>query len=216
MTNDSREPSPRVGDPTDRRKPVARYVQFQGEDIQARFITAAEAAYQRLVASDQFERLGEVEVATAAPPPRRGWFRRPPPPAPQTRVVSTTAALARIAQASSVIPDEVRSSPNACRSAHGVAKALSTVARELVDDLMLLDPAEQAAHPAYRQTLRLGAELEGVREIVSQVQCPNPQGCVAIRSPEKWGRRAEDVEVSEVQAVLLRLALGSKQRSEQD
>jgi hypothetical protein len=216
MTNDSpRRPARR--DPTDRRKPVARYVEFGREDIQARFIRAAENAYLRLASSDEFERLGEVEVAAApAPPSRRGLFRRTPPPALPTRVVSTTAALARVAQATSTIPDEVQSSPNACAAARGVARILATVARELVDDLVVLDPAEQAAHPAYRQTLRLGAELEGFRDIVSQVGCTDSSGCVGIRSPEKWGRRAEDVEVSEVKAVLLRLAVRGGQGREKD
>jgi hypothetical protein len=215
MTNDSPgDPVPQVGNPTDRRKPVARYVEFGEEDIQVRFIDAAENAYQRLVASDQFDRLGHVELPAVEPPARRGLFRRPPPPPPR-RVVPTTAALARVVQDTTVIPDEVQAA-GSCASACGVANVLASVARELADDLMPLDPKDQSAHPAYRQTLRLAAELEGLRDIVTEVGCTDPNGCVGIRSPERWGRRAEDVEVAEVKAVLLRLALGGKRGTGQD
>jgi hypothetical protein len=124
--------------------------------------------------------------------------------------VPTTAALARVAHYTSTIPDEVQAAPGSCASASGVASVLASVDRELADDLMLLDPNEQAAHPAYRQTLRLAAELEGLREVVAEVGCTDPNGCVGIRSPERWGRRAEDVEVAEVKSVLLRLALSSR------
>jgi hypothetical protein len=207
MTNEiPREPAHRAEDPGDRRKPVARYVEFGDEDIQARFIAAAENAYQGLVASDSFEGLGQVELPTA-PPGRRGLFRRPPAPG---RFVTTTAALAKVARAASDTPGEVKSSPNGCTSSHRVAQTLANVTSELVRDLVALDPAEQAAHPAYRQTLRLAAELEGVRDTVTHVKCTNPDACVGIPSPDYSGRRVEDVEVSEVRAVLHRLVLAGE------
>jgi len=215
MTNESpRDPAPRASITGDLRKPVARYVEFGDEDIQARFIAAAENAYRRLVASDRFAVLGQVELPSAPPTPasrgRRGLFRRPPPPAPGRVVVPTTAALARVARTASDTPGEVKSSPNGCTSSHRVAQILATVVTELVHDLLALDPAEQAAHPAYRQTLRLAAELEGIRDTVTHVRCTNPDACVGIRPPEHWGRRVEDVEVNEVRAVLLRLALAGE------
>jgi hypothetical protein len=197
MYESPRDPAPRVSIPGDRRQPAARYVEFGDEDIQAQFIGAAEDAYRRLVHSDRFAVLGQVELPSA----RRGLFRRPP-----GRVVATTAALASVARTASEIPGEVKSSPNGCTSSHRVAQLLATVATDLVHDLLVRSPAEQAAHPAYRQTLRLAAELEGVRDIVTHVSCTSPEACVALRPPEHWGRRAEDVEVAEVRAVLLRHA----------
>ena len=87
MTNDSpRGPEPRTSITSDRRKPVARYVQFRDEEIQARFIAAAEKAYRRLVASDRFAVLSQVELPDAPPEPARpcagvcsGGLRRPLP-----------------------------------------------------------------------------------------------------------------------------------------
>jgi hypothetical protein len=206
MTNESpRDPASRVEGPGDRRKPVARYVEFGDEEVQARFIAAAEDAYQGLVASDSFEGLSQVELRSAPSPQRRRLFRRPPP-APG-RAVPATPALARVARAASDTPRELESSPNGCTSSRRVARILAAVATDLVRDLLALHPAEQALHPAYRQTLRLAAELDGVRDIVTQVGCTDPDGCVGIRLPEHGGRRVEDVEVSEVRAVLHRLAL---------
>ena len=103
---------------------------------------------------------------------RRGLFRRPAPPAPGRVAVPTTAALARVARAAADIPGEVESSPDGCTAAHRVAHLLATVATDLVDYLLALEPAEQAAHPAYRQTLRLAAELEGVRDIITRRRAP--------------------------------------------
>ena len=212
MTNESpRDPAPRARITGDRRKPVARYVEFGDEDVQAQFIAAAEDAYRRLVGLDRFAGLSHVELPvdppTPAAPGRRGLFRRPPRPAPDRLVVRTTAALATVARIASDTPGEVQSSPNGCAFTHRVALMLATVATDLVGELLALDPAEQAAHPAYRQTLRLAAELEALRDTVTHVGCANPDACVGIRPPEHWGRRVEDVEVSEVRAVLLKLAL---------
>ena len=199
----------------DRRKPVARYVQFADDDVQARFTATAETAYQRLVGLDRDAVHSQVELPADPPKPaangRRGLFRRPPPPpAPDRLVVPTTAALAKVARTASGTPAEVKSSPNGCTSSHRVAQLLATVATDLVGELLALDPAEQAAHPAYRQTLRLAAELEGLRDTITHVPCTDSSTCVGIRPPEHWGRRTEDVEIAEVRAVLLRLALADE------
>jgi hypothetical protein len=101
----------------------------------------------------------------------------------------------------------VREHPNTCPAAAAVAQAIATVIHELISELIVLEPDEQEDHAAYRQTLRLGSELKAVGEIVDQVGCTDPDGCVGIRSPEHWGRREEDVEVAEVRGVLFKLAL---------
>lgn len=185
----------------DRRKPVARYVEFGDEEFQERFVLLAESAYQRLAASDQFEGRSQIEVRTPASTERRGLFKRPRAHATE---VPVTPALARVARAATDDPRALEP-PNGCAASRRVAQTMASVATDLVRDLLVLDPAEQAAHPAYRQTLRLSAELEGVRTLVTELGCPNPAGCVGIRLPEHWGRRVEDVEVSEVRSVLHRL-----------
>jgi hypothetical protein len=221
MTNEGpRDPAHRTRITDDRRKPVARYVEFGDEDTQTRFIAASENAYRRLVGLDRFAVLSHVELPvdppTPATPRRRGLFRRPPQPAADPLVVRTTAALATVARIASETPGEVQSSPNGCTSIQRVALLLATVATDRVGELLALDPAEQPTHPAYRQTLRLAAELEGVRDTLTHVGCTNPEACVGIRPPEHRGRRVEDVEVSEVRAVLLKLALAGEDAREHE
>lgn len=194
----------------DRRKPVARYVEFGDADTQERFIGLAEAAYQSLAASDTFEGLGQVEVRDAPSTERRGLFRKQPPPA--SRSLPTTPALARAVQAASAVPTQLESSPRRCASSSRVAQGLSTVLSELALDLLALAPAEQAVHPAYRQTLRLAAELTSLRDLHNETGCTSTDGCVGIRLPEHWGRRVEDVEVAEVRSVLHKLhAVGGEE-----
>lgn len=214
----SQEPVSAPEYPGDRRKPVARYVEFADEKTQERFISAAEHAYVVLLGADRFAGTVEVDLSPDPPPPppepeRRGLFRRsaPPPEPPPKHVAYTTAALARVAADADEIPRELDSSAQGCADSRRVARTLAVVATDLVGDLWQLDPADQAPHPAYRQTLRLAAELEAVREIVNQVGCGNPEGCVGIRPPDNWGRRIEDVEVTEVRAVLHRLAVAGDQ-----
>lgn len=194
-----------VGVPGDRRQPVARYVEFGREGVHQDFIATAEAAYQRLAASDAFESGGEVRLRVAAAPARGRLLRRSRPVVTE-QVVPTTAALARIAHAVADLPEAVASAERSCRHTTGVARTLASVTSDLLRDLVSLEPGEQAAHAAYRQTLRLAAELQCVGEIVMRVGCGDADGCVGIRAPEHWGRRLEDVEVGEVRSVLLRLA----------
>ncbi len=194
--------------PGDRRKPVARYVQFADADVQARFITEAEHGYHALTAADTFEGLGEVELVVApATTTRRGLFSRSRPVPASTRSVPSTAALARVVHLAEDVPASLAATPHPCASVVRAGRLLATVALELAHDLLELSPAEQAAHPAYRQTLRLAAELAALRDIVASVGCTDPENCVGIRPPEQWGRRLEDVEVTEVRAVLARLVV---------
>ncbi|HET7689204.1 MAG TPA: hypothetical protein VFK41_02410 [Nocardioidaceae bacterium] len=186
----------------DRRKPVARYVEFGDADTQERFIDVAEAAYQALVAADTFEGHGQIEVRTA-PAPEKKLFRKAQP-AP-SRMMPTTPALSRAVQTASAVRAAFEAPGSSCRSSLRVAQGLSTVLSELALDLLQLTPAEQAGHPAYRQTLRLAAELSGLRDVHAEPGCTNPDGCVGIRLPEHWGRRIEDVEVAEVRSVLHKL-----------
>lgn len=190
--------------PTDRRKPIARYVEYGDESVQTRFIALAESAYQLLAKADKLEGVGQVELrgTPGQASSRRGLFRR----APAGTVVPTTPALAIAAYTIGEAPGEVRSAETTCDAASRVAMRLATVANDLVRDQLSLEPTEQAAHPAYQQTLRLTSELQALRDLVAQVGCTDPFGCVGIRSPESWGRRIEDIEVTEVRAVLLHLA----------
>ncbi len=193
---------------TERRRPVARYVEFGDEHLQERFIGLQEAAFQTLLAADVAETSGQVELRSPVPETRRGVFRRAPQAVSQ--VVTTSPALARVAWTAAHAPGEVAAAPNACTSSRRVADMLSAVATDLVRDLLPLSPEDQVAHPAYRQTLRLAGELQALVSTVNASPCTNTDGCVGIRPPEHWGRRAEDVEVAEVRAVLLQLAVASR------
>lgn len=190
----------------DRRQPVARYVEFGDADTQERFVDVAEAAYQALVAADTFEGHGQVEVRTA-PAPEKKLFRKSQPS--PSRMVQATPALSRAVQTASAVRVAFEAPSASCRSSLRVAQGLSTVLSELALDLLQLTPADQASHPAYRQTLRLAAELSGLRDLHTQLGCTSPDGCVGIRLPEHWGRRVEDVEVAEVRSVLHKLSLVS-------
>lgn len=197
----------------DRRQPDARYVQFVDQDVQSRFIAAAENAHRRLVALDRFAGPGEVALPSVPSPAaergRRGHFRRPRTTTPAPVVVPSTAALATVARLTSDAGSD--RTPPGCPHVHRVSRTMAAVATELVHDLVVLDPTEQAAHPAYRQMLRLAAELDGIRDLGGQVTCTSTEDCVGIRAPGHWGGRVEDVEVDEVRDVLLQLAIADQQ-----
>lgn len=198
---------PRDGITVDRRKPAARYLEFHDLHVLQRVATAADRAYKALVGSDDWAGgVTTMAFSHAAPDsvPKRRLLRTQRPATVPT--VVTTPALAKVANLCATAPAELEASPNACTASRSVAHILATVARELVGELVHLTPEQQAAHPAYRQTLRLGAELEALREVVLSDGCTPPDPCVVIRAPGHLDRRVEDAEVAEVSAVLLQLA----------
>jgi hypothetical protein len=190
---------------SDRRRAIARYVQFRDLPTQQRLTAAAEHSYQALVGSDSWARSAQIEDPTAPPPIRKGLFRRSRH-LPTPSMLPTTQAFAMVNRLTADIPRELDESPNGCSASRGVAQALASVAIDLVRELLALSPDQQAAHPAYRQTLRLAAELEGLRDVVLTQACTDPEGCVGITTPGHLDRRIEDAEVAEVRAVLLQLA----------
>lgn len=190
----------------DRRRPVARYVQFRDEATQQRFIQAAERCYRLLAKTDAWRGETIVDVPSdATVTKRRGLLRRAEevPAPPETVVLS--AALAAASATAADVPARV-AAVDGCAAGRGVAGAIAAVLRDLVHDLTPLPVADQRAHPAYTQTLRLAAELEAFGDLTAEVGCQDLDGCVGLRAPEHWGRRAEDVEVAEVRAVLVQLA----------
>ncbi|MBK8470060.1 MAG: hypothetical protein WAR57_10655 [Candidatus Phosphoribacter sp.] len=195
----------------DRRKPAVRYLEFRDLHSLQQLAVAADRTFKALLESDNWgggiTKLQPPEAPT--PTVRRSFFRRPQPPAAIAPVM-TTPALARVAQCVASIPAELDASPNGCSASRGVAHLLATVAGQLVGELQALTPEQQAAHAAYRQTLRLGAELEGLREVVLARPCTDTQACVVIREPGHLDRRVEDAEVAEVSAVLRQLAGGAE------
>lgn len=192
----------------DRRRPVARYVVFSDPTTQAAFIAAAEAAYGTLVRASSWR--GSVAFAlpsseTVTVTERRGLRRRtleqPAPP----RVLSLAPGLAEAAGTALAVPAQL-DDLGGCDAGRHLGRCLAEVVLDLVCDLGRLPAEEQPAHPAYRQTQRLAAELAALHRVSVAVGCRQPGGCVAARRPDQWGRRLEDVEVGEVQAVLLQLA----------
>ncbi|MEX0426926.1 hypothetical protein AB3X52_04770 [Nocardioides sp. DS6] len=123
-------------------------------------------------------------------------------PAPTALV---TPALAAADRAGSEVPQRV-AGLGGCVAEAALAAAAGEVVLDLVRYLAGLQLSQQQAHPAYRQTVRLAAELEALHEVLAKVGCGEGSGCVRARAPMHWGRRAEDVEVAEVRAVLVRLA----------
>jgi hypothetical protein len=193
---------------TDRRRPVARYVLFADPATQERFVEAAEAAYQDLVRLDSWS--GSVPLTLAAPtapPPakRHGLRRRASEGSPQPEHLLVSGGLAEAGVLGRDLPARVESLEG-CAAERRLASTMGRVACELVSDLAAVPAEKQAGHPAYRQTLRLAAELRGLHDVLSQRGCRDPFGCVRPRAPEQWGRREEDVEIAEVRAVLLELA----------
>ena len=191
---------------SDRRRPVARYVEFRDLPAQHHLTAAAEHSYRALVGSDNWGGTASIQDRTTPPPPaRKGLFRRSRPPAAPA-MLPTTQAFARVDQLTVTIPRELQESPNGCSASRDVVRILASVASDLVRELLALTPDQQAAHPAYRQTLRLAAELEGLHDVILTRPCTDPDGCVSIKPPGHLDRRVEDAEVAEVRAVLLQLA----------
>lgn len=190
----------------DRRRPVARYVQFRDEATQQRFILGAEGCYRRLLKTDLWRGETAVELPTEGTVTQRRGLRRraeavPTPPPTVVR----SAALATASAAATRVPPRI-AAIEGCAAGRGVARAIAAVLADLVEDLTPLPATEQRAHPAYTQTLRLAAELEAFADVAAAVGCQDPTGCVGLRAPEHWGRRVEDVEVAEVRSVLVQLA----------
>ena len=190
----------------DRRKPVARYVLFPSTADHERFAELAEAGYQDLARLDQWS--GKATVTLSAPETvttRRGLLRRSVEEEvpPETAIV--TAALAAAGEAGRDVPGRI-TRLSGCEAERKLADTMGRVVLELVRDLGNVTLADQRLHPAYRQTLRLAAELQGLHAMLVANGCRDPFGCVRPRPPEQWGRRAEDVEIAEVRAVLLELA----------
>lgn len=185
--------------------PVARYVQFRDQQTtQPAFVTHAEAAYDRLTRADAWTAESAIETSSdEAVAERRGLFRRQ-----QTRPVIRTPVTPALAEAHRLSRTEpaAMQTLEGCAAGRRLASLIGEVLGELVDDLAAMPVPEQKIHAAYRQTLRLAAELTALCEVTAELGCRDPLGCVALRSPEHWGRREEDVEVAEVRAVLLELA----------
>jgi len=190
---------------SDRRRAVARYVDFRDVPTQQRLTSAAEHSYQALVRSDSWASSAWIEDPTTPPPVGKGLFRRSRR-RPTPSMLPTTQAFATVNRLTADIPRELDESPNGCPASRGVAHALARVAIDLVHELVALSPDQQAEHPAYRQTLRLAAELEGLHEVVLAQACTDQVGCVGITTAGHLDRRIEDAEVAEVRAVLLQLA----------
>ncbi len=188
----------------DRRRAAARYLEFGDAELQKRFITAAERAHAALVGSDSWGTTAQIE----AEPERRSWaakLRRPRRETAATTVVSTPA-LAMVNEIATNAPAELTASDHSCRAARDVALVMAGVTSELVGDLAALPLEQQAAHSAYRQTLRLAAELEALRGIGLTHNGSDGEPCVRVRELEHLDRRIEDLEVAEVRSVLLQLS----------
>jgi hypothetical protein len=191
---------------TDRRKPVARYVIFTDKPTQERFTVTAESAYQDLSRLDQWSGRATLELTTSQTvTARRGLLRRAVEEELPPEKLTVTGALAAAGEAGRDVPTRVRNL-GGCAAERKLAATMGRVLLELIRDLAGHPVAEQRAHPAYRQTLRLAAELQAMHAVLAEAGCSAAFGCVHPRPPDQWGRRAEDVEVTEVRAVLLELA----------
>lgn len=191
---------------TDRREPLARYVLFADMTTQARFVATAEEAYRTLVKADRWGAAASVTIGPATVvTERRGVLRRPVEVTLPAPTAPATPSLAAAAQAGEEVPGRV-AALGGCTAEASLAAVMGDVVLDLVRDLARLLPSQQRDHPAHRQTLRLAAELEALATVLADVGCTDPSGCVTTRAPRHWGKRAEDVEISEVRAVLVQLA----------
>lgn len=190
----------------DRRKPVARYVLFADAADHDRFAELAEASYQDLARLDQWT--GKATLILSAPETvttRKGLLRRAVQEELPPETVTVTAALAAAGETARDVPARI-ANLGGCGAERKLSATMGRVTLELVRDLAKVSLADQRLHPAYRQTLRLAAELQGLHAMLAANGCRDPFGCVRPRPPEQWGRRAEDVEIAEVRAVLQELA----------
>lgn len=194
----------------DRRKPVSRYVLFTDQATQDRFAGIAEAAYQDIARLDQWAGLATLELpgvpTAAAAPTRRGLLRRSvADQAPPSETFAVTGGLSAAGEVGRDVPARIEAF-RGCAAERMLAATMGRVVLDLVRDLAAAPVGEQRDHPAYRQTLRLAAELRALQTMLTDVGCQSPFGCVQPRQPEQWGRREEDVEVDEVRSVLLEIA----------
>ena len=119
-------------------------------------------------------------------------------------VLQSTPALTMVHEIVTNAPGELTASAS-CPAARHVAHVMVNVTSELVRDLAAPPPAQQAVHPADRQTLRLASELVALRGIALTHDGSNIEPCVRVRELEHFDHRIEDVEVAEVRSVLLQL-----------
>lgn len=190
----------------DRRKPVARYVLFADRATQEAVAVAAESAYRDLARADQWSAAVTLELAAEQTvTTKRGLLRRAVEERLPAESYAVTAALAAAGAAALDLPARIRAL-RGCEAEGRLADTMARVVLELVRDLASGDVEQQRAHPAYRQTVRLAAELQGLARTLTGVGCQDPAGCVRPRPPDQWGRREEDVEIAEVRVILLELA----------
>jgi hypothetical protein len=190
----------------DRREPVARYVLFADGSLQEQLAGIAEAAYQDLARVDQWSGRTTLALVPARKvTARRGLLRRPVEEHLPAESLTVTAALAAAGETGRDVPERV-AALRGCEAERKLGETMGRAVLDLVRDLAGAPVEDQRAHPAYRQTLRLAAELQALHAILAAGGCRDPFGCVRPRPPEQWGRREEDVEVTEVRAVLLEIA----------
>jgi hypothetical protein len=194
----------------DRRKPVARYVLFTDGAVQDRFAGVAEATYADLARLDQWTGAASLELpGERTGTARRRLLRRTAERSAPSEVLAVTGALSAAGEAGRDLLPRV-AELGGCEAERKLAATMSRVVLDLVRDLAQQPVDAQRSHPAYRQTLRLAAELQALHSLLATIGCGDPFGCVRVRPPEQWGRRAEDVEVAEVRAVLVELAVASE------
>lgn len=192
--------------PGDRRDPVARYVQFSDALTQEQFTDLAEDVFQRAAALHPWTGAVSLELAppaVVADGKRR--FRKAREVSHPGETLVLTAALAAAGRTALEAPVQMREM-DGCEAGKRIAAAMGEVILDIARDLADLTVEEERDHPAARQALRLGAELQAVRDITSKSGCTDESGCVQLRSPAHWGRRLEDVEVNEVRSVLAQLS----------
>ncbi|GAB7004962.1 hypothetical protein JCM18899A_24350 [Nocardioides sp. AN3] len=185
---------------TDRRKLAARYVVFADAGVQYEFAQAAESAFQVLARLDQWAGRATLVLDGETSTERRRFLRRAAwAPVETLRV---TAGLAGAWEAGRDVPAQT-AALGGCDAEQALTATMGHVVCKLARDLADVAVGEQRDHPAYGQTLRLAAELQALHTILDRVGCGSDTGCVRAHPPEPWRRRVEDVEVTEVRAVLL-------------
>src|SRR5690242_13714710 len=151
----------------DRRKPVARYVLFADGAAQDQFAGVAEAAYQDLARLDQWSGKTTLEVPQeSTPTARRRLLRRAAEQSRSTQTFAVTGALAAAGEAGRDVPGRV-AALSGCEAERKLAGTIGRVVLDLVRDLATESVDDQRAHPAYRQTLRLAAELQGLHTMLA-------------------------------------------------
>lgn len=191
-------------DRRNRRAAEARYVRFHDEEGRQRpFVQLAEDAYTRLARADAWTTEETIDLQSPQTTiERRGLFRRPREVARLSVATTVTLVLAEAHRVAETVPAAM-SAADGCDAGRQVAALVGEVLGELVASLAVMPVAAQRGHAAYRQTMRLTAELTALAQVTEQLGCADPHGCVELLRPEPGGRRQEDVEVTEVRSVLL-------------